>query len=410
MRKSGVWIFVAVCSGVLGFFLGQETRNPGVDRARAPSAERESAPDRSSESSRLDVDRAHAATHANPVPSQTLRGGGAFEVLVGRPPTDEEQRRIRESAEADRTRLRQALSVAESSAAHRIAVETKQEMDRIEDLQRGGTMAMLRALRGKPTRLHGLVSDPKTFCAHFERLLDGPRLDGTKLAGDQEVPDGAVIEFGPGVHTLDTRQLFSRRRAPRDLLIVGAGMDRTLVRIQEISTSDVLASLHIRDLTLDCNNDYMTDLRSQNPATIRLERCRVVGFDMAAGGSVMFAARSGALFASDCRFEAGYGRAKAGSGNLFRVRSGCLVRLERCTILGPFRSLYDADEGATYRFVDCDIAGTSRQLARYRSDDKAGVVFENCRLEEIPADASRIHRSLSDLHPDWPPHPSRKNR
>ena len=46
----------------------------------------------------------------------------------------------------------------------------------------------------------------------------------------------------------------------------------------------------------------------------------------------------GALYATGCRFEAGYGRVP-GSGTLFRVNQALLVRLEDCTSRGPFASL-----------------------------------------------------------------------
>jgi len=121
--------------------------------------------------------------------------------------------------------------------------------------------------------------------------------------------------------------------------------------LDELSTNSEVRSLTFRDLTVDCSDNYLTDLRSGNPATIRFENVRVVGFDMGAGGSVMLAARRAAFFASGCRFEAGYGRSP-GSGNLFRVRSGLLARIEDSVFVGPFRSVFDTHDNELERPED----------------------------------------------------------
>ena len=90
----------------------------------------------------------------------------------------------------------------------------------------------------------------------------------------------------------------------------------------------------------------------------------------------MFKVRHGALFATDCRFEAGYGRTP-GSGTLFRVNQALLVRLEHCVIRGPFARLFDVDSGATYHMLRCGFEEVET------GSDRAppGVTFEDCRFD-----------------------------
>jgi hypothetical protein len=182
---------------------------------------------------------------------------------------------------------------------------------------------------------------------------------------------------------------------PKDLVIEGRGMDVTLVTIDEISTRDEIHSLTFRDCTVDCGNDYLTDLRRDSPATIRMIRCRVVRFDMGAGGSVMLAARSAAFYASNCRFEAGFGRSP-GSGNLFRVRSGLLVRIEDSTFVGPFRSVYDINRSATYVFERCRFEQQRVPLDK----PPAGVRFIDCTSTPPPTMRSKP-KPLTEINPDW---------
>ena len=173
-------------------------------------------------------------------------------------------------------------------------------------------------------------------------------------------------------------------------------MDDTLVKIDEISTRDEIHSLTFRDCTVDCGDDYLTDLRSKNPVTIRMIRCRVIRFDMGAGGSVMLAARSAAFYASDCRFEAGFGRSP-GSGNLFRVRSGLLVRIEDSVFVGPFSSVYDTNRAATYVFERCRFEQQKIPL----ENPPTGVRFLDCTATPPPAKRTRKKKPLSDLNPRW---------
>ena len=360
MRRDGVWTIAVLVAACCGYLLGSAGTNDAPARrqrdARVPEVEPEREPSAGS--------RTEVGPPAFPVTPERIAEVVAlyWAKETGRDPTDEERLRIRQAAAEAREELRVQFERAELKQAMLLGKQFKAEQALIADAQRGGTMKMLRGIGASSARMPRLVADRDAFAAHFERKIPGPRLDGTSRRTSREaVPDGATLEYPAGVHTLNIDNLFPRgKTAPKDLLIIGVGMNETLLRIEEISTDDEIVSLTFRNLTLDCNGDYMTDLRHENPATIRIESCRVIGFDMGAGGSVMFAARTGAFYASECRFEAGYGRTRAGYGNLFRVSRGLLVRMENCVFNGPFSSIYRSNAAATYHFEGCEIRDTAR--------------------------------------------------
>jgi hypothetical protein len=336
-----------------------------------------------------------------PAPADTASSGGAA------PSGDavaERAKRIREAAEARAAR-------AEEIARAELEVEARRERERqererqfLEDAARGGTMALLRGLKKDGVRPLDLVASRDRFAALFER--QGPGLTSKGFPADLNRPleDGLTITLPSGVHPFP-RRLASPSAFPKDLLVDGAGMDLTLLVLSgDISTNAEVRSLTFRDLTVDCHDNYFFDLRSEAPATIRLERCRVVGFDMGAGGSVMLAATTAAFSAVDCRIEAGYSRATAGFGNLFRVRSGLLARLEGCTLLGPFSSVFDANPHATYVFSRCRFEDLGPRRAIDLDRPPEGVRFEDCVVvpspEGVPPHSQR--RSLTAINPAWP--------
>jgi len=400
VNRNIVWSGITLAALACGFLLGRSGSSDGSP-ARGELATGRTTP---AESPIVKSDQRQQPS--DPVGNAAALADGAGRVwarVVGREPTEAERARIGQAADGLRARLRAQAERAEIGQAQRLADEYVEEQRRLEDAARGGTMQLLRSLAKAPVRLPRLVSDPKAFAVHFERKTTGPRLNGMSLPPNEPIADGATLEFPAGVHVLDTRRIFRRgRKFPKDLLIVGVGMDDTLLRIEEISTDDEVASLTFRNLTLDCNNDYMTDLRHDSPATIRLESCRVIGFDMGAGGSVMFAARTGAFYASDCRFEAGYSRTRAGFGNLFRVSRGLLVRMENCVFNGPFSSIFDGGSSATFHFEGCEIRDTKRLLGRCKTSSSNGVTFQDCSLIDLTGDTRSIRRSLADINPAWP--------
>ncbi len=282
---------------------------------------------------------------------------------------------------------------------HRYLKWEAEEAAAREDAARGGIMGLLDSLEENPVHRHDLLDDIETFASYFERKSAGPGIDGATWTSKQGLPDGSALMYPPGVHEWRSQSL-DREKFPRDLLIRGAGMDVTLVRLDEVHTRDTVHSLTFRDLTLDCGNKYLTDLR-RSSITLRLERCRVIRFDMGAGASVMLSAPSAAFYATDCIFEAGFGRSPD-SGSLFRVRNSLLARLDHCRIVGPFDSVYDADDSATYLFQNCSFENQAPRQRRDLESPPYGVRFVNCSFSFSQDDAwDEKPKLLSELNEDW---------
>jgi hypothetical protein len=189
--------------------------------------------------------------------------------------------------------------------------------------------------------------------------LTGENFAQSGSAGD--LAPGVEILFGPGLHVLDPRRLRPTQEHgfPSDVTIRGLGMDRTLLRLSgELDLYGRIHRLAFRDLTIDTGDNYLFDHR-RGAATLRLERVRIVGFDMGAGGSLAFGIQNGALlFATQCEFLGGYGRYPG---------SGCLWR------------------GSDFiaRFEGCRFALVSLELAHLRN---GRVLFRSCTFDEMRSD------------------------
>ncbi|MFG0316727.1 MAG: hypothetical protein ACF8XB_05600 [Planctomycetota bacterium JB042] len=215
-----------------------------------------------------------------------------------------------------------------------------------------------------------------------DRCLDR-RFESGAVSGEawdaSTLRDGLTIVFGPGRHTLSTRDL--RRKAPTpfpaDVTIQGAGMDATLVAIdEEISVRSDVERLRFRDLTVDTANDYAFHLR-RDGALLDFERVRVVRFDMGAGGSLAFSVHSGMMLrARDCQILGGYGRSP-GSGSLFRG-AALLARFERCRF-----DLIDLEldqvKGGEVLFLHCTFDRLRVDPTRWASPR---IRFVGCRVGE----------------------------
>ncbi len=388
-----VAVLVAGAAGV-GFVVGRETR-PADDGAGSPrSAQRESIAAAKPVDPTPPVDgapvaapqRAPQAAQQNepPIGPAPKASWTAREILLRAIPDAPAGRLADADARAARIRAEAqgAAEQADVTAAYAIAEEIRKERAFLADEARGGTMNLLRALKRSKTHPFDLVGAPERFAALFERTANGPALQGTDRKLDASLADGATIAFPAGVHEWRVNQLGRGSHVfPRDLLVVGVGMDATILKLDEFNAQSEVASLTFRDLTIDCSDNYLTDLRSENPITLRLERCRVVGFDMGAGGSVMFSANTAAFFATDSRFEAGFGRAP-GFGNLFRC-GALLARLDRCAIVGPFRSVYDAQATSTDVFADCVFTNCDKDFATRYAAPPDGVRFERCTADDV---------------------------
>jgi hypothetical protein len=386
--RTALWLLLVIAAAVAGYLAGARGgEGPGT---RATPREPERTPPGPDLPEPPEPDE--AAAHEGPANPSGMR-----ERLVRAVGGGVEEARVQEAA-ARAVRIRRdhlaAADAAEAMAAMQVAEEIRRERAFLEDKARGGTMELLKNL---DTRLTDLVDDEKRFAALFERRTAGPVVNAPTGPRDT-LADGATISLPPGVHQL---RLPETNRFPRDLLVQGSGMDSTLVRFAELGARDEVHSLTFRDVTIDCQDDYFTDLRSA-PAAIRLDRCRVVRFDMGAGGSVMVQADQVAFYATDCRFEAGFGRSP-GSGNLFRFQAG-LVRLDRCFIQGPFRSIFDTGGAATYLFRRCDIRDAPAREEPLFTAPPDGVRFVDCTFTYLPEGTTTRSkpRPLSDLNPDWP--------
>jgi hypothetical protein len=425
MRASTAVAVVALClvSGLVGWVAGRMTAgapSPTDESPRTTTGDPSSPIDEPAERPRERRVRAAPAAqpeagseppaaagatvaHALPAPADAAVLEARLKELAG---GVIDPRRVADAAAISRKLRAGSLAAADSSdqsALRQVADEIAKERAFLADQSRGGTMEMLRGLEKQRVRMFGLVGDQTAFAAHFVRKETGPAVDGPSWKPADGLAHGATLRFPAGLHSWSTRSFRNVKTFPRDLTIEGAGMNATLVRLDELSTDGDITNLTFRDCTIDCGDNYFTDLRTDAPITLRLERCRVIGFDMGAGGSVMLSADTAAFFATDCRFEAGYGRTQPGFGNLFRVREGLLVRCERSVFRGPFRSVYDEDDAATYVFADCRFERMERGFAKKLESPPAGVRFEGCTsTDEAESSSGLEKRPLSDFNAAWP--------
>jgi hypothetical protein len=314
--------------------------------------------------------------------------------------------RIRQQAQAAIERERRRGEEAERLARQQVDAELAAERARLADQEHGGLLDLIRGLRRTRTPPVGLLSSPEALGRHFEPTSSGGRMDlGRASAAPAEIGDGDVIEVPPGVSVLDVGKLDRATRQgglPHDLVFDGAGMDRSLLVLDdEFQASGDVVNLCFRDLTVHCNDNYFVDFRKG--FTLRLERCRVIGFDMGAGGSTAFRGGAGVLYATDSRIEAGFGRAPY-AGNLWRVGT-LLARLERCTIVGPVGDVTPRSPSLVVydgvRFVDLEPR-EEKQLRAPRTD---GVRLLDCRFEQsgqgVDRRRKRQRRNVSEINPAW---------
>lgn len=221
-------------------------------------------------------------------------------------------------------------------------------------------------------------------------------IDGTNFANDDSMAllAGTEIVFGPGVHSLNERRLRGPDGStlPADITVSGAGMDVTLLRINDISVRGVVERLAFRDLTIDAEGDGLFDLRYAQ-ALLALERVRIVNFDAGHGGCYLFDVREGTmLLASQCEFVGGYGKSP-GRGHLFRS-DPVVARFEDCSF-----SYFDVNppSGERISFSNCRFELLNRNPI---PNAPAGVVYKNCTftrpLGEVE-DRSTLKKKLSDL-------------
>jgi hypothetical protein len=380
-----------LAAGILGFVLG------GHFRSRPPIP-LESSPDSGQvERLRAEVARLERALEEarriDPAPAQPPAPSS-------RPGLEERAERIRKAAlerAENAEQIASAQLAAEEAAEKRRAEE---ERRRLEDAARGGTMALLRSLEKDWVAPWTLLGSREELGKRFVRRAKGPDLvDPSLLAG---APDGSTLYFPAGRHSFPARAL-RHKSLSRDLRIVGQGMDATLLVLDaELDIRGEVDNLGFQDLTIHTNNNYLECFRSA-PYTLRLVRCRVIGFDTGAAGGDMLSGSTGAFYATDCRFESGYGRSP-GHGMLFDVRGALLARLEGCTIRGPLYTVFNSSSRSAVVFSSCRFLD---MVARTRSqfENPRRVRLEDCTVSYAEPDAKAPRRSLEEINRGWKKRP-----
>jgi hypothetical protein len=345
------------------------------------------------------------AVRPAPVPPDPAQHPDAADLLaqsLGEKIDPATQAAVRQRAADLRKYALRLADTADKLAADEWAASIRKERAERDDRMRGGTMAFLQGLAGNWTPQSELVRSPEKFGALFLPQVFGGVVDGASILYGQATPSGTTIRFPAGQFALDVRAMNCWWPFPKDLVLQGAGMDATLlVANSDLDVRESVTSLTLRDLTIHTNDEYLDRLRDA-PYTIRMERCRVVGFDMGAGQSSMLGGSVGAFYARGCRFEAGFGRSP-GSGVLFDVRGMLLARLENCDVVGPFRSVFAAGR-ATQVFANCRFTKMSPRTKTDVEGTAGAAEFSGCTFQYLANDwdsTARAKRSVSEFNPAW---------
>ncbi|MEM7204736.1 MAG: hypothetical protein AAF628_31050 [Planctomycetota bacterium] len=322
--------------------------------------------------------------------------GASFEKAAGRAPPEH-------VVDREWIRLRDVLAQMPAGLGGREGLADAERRRTIEIDGRDDMLALLADPERQRDRA-ALQSDPEALARLFAHRTEGPVVDGPHRLSDSEpVPDGTTLQFGPGVHRVSWAAIGNGgTHAPRDLTIRGAGMNATLLELSDFSTRDVLVNLHLRDCTIDGNNDGAFDLRRE-AASVQADRVRFVRFDAGHGGCYILSAAGGAFYARDCIFAGGYGRSP-GLGHL--LRNIDLARYERCTFE---RLRYLILDQAPATFSQCLFRDCPRDQALLESEGQSRVprtaVVEGCTVEVTLPEMStgnetNFRRSLTELFPD----------
>ncbi|MBK7643667.1 MAG: hypothetical protein IPJ19_11585 [Planctomycetes bacterium] len=310
-----------------------------------------------------------------------------------------------------------------AAIGRRLAAERSREELLARDARTGGAFALLDKLSKTPTPMLELATDPAAMQALLARASPETtvRAEGLGKSLAKQLESGKTYSYPAGVFPIELN-FNGLQQVPQEVTIAGAGMDATLLVLSgDIFADKPLQRFSIRDCTVFTNNNYLFDQRGA-PATVLLERMRVVGFDMGAGSSCALGFSSGGLvlLARDCRFEGGYGRNPA-YGQLMDIRSPALVaRMERCRVervtLGADRLSADS----TLLFSQCTLSDLLDPQMRFAAAEqrlayeqalhaKPGLVFQGTTISffdnaawnlpltswDVPA------RDLNELFPGW---------
>jgi hypothetical protein len=278
------------------------------------------------------------------------------------------------------------------------------ELDEIRRLTRSDSSddvlrAMQRLASNGGRQEPSILRDVERLTKILAPQASGPALEGASLGPrpDDAVVDGATLHFSAGIHRLGAL-MRSKSPYPRDVTIQGAGMNSTLLILSStLSPRSSLRNFTVRDCTVHTGRNYLFDLRGSNGCAVSLDRVRIIGFDMGAGGSCAFGTAATLLYARDSRFEGGFGHSP-GSGNVFRVRSSAIAaRFDRCHFS---RVRLNAVALGAVLLQSCEL---SEMLS---DPHKEPVELAGCQVSLWVAASDGnlredLRRSLDELVPGW---------
>jgi|GEM_PF-2825687 len=291
--------------------------------------------------------------------------------------------------------------VEEAPAAMGFQLARKEdELDEAREV--GEAFELLEKLEQGQGPLPEVAADAKAFEQLFRPstpavVRDGP---GFSRDGAPLTEDGATLRFPAGVFRV--RDLVhSSQPMPRDVTLVGAGKDATLLLFDDLSCRGRLANFGIENCTV-LVQDALFDLRGE-AGVIRLEHVRILGHDRSAGGTHLMSAPSAAFLAKDCEFLGGYG-GRPGSSSIFDVRRGLVARFDRCRFVELELGLGSLDGKATVVFSRCDFVDSLEDV-RAQAAKKPGVQLEGCSIRLYDKGAPDAwpppRRDLNELFPGW---------
>jgi len=310
-----------------------------------------------------------------------------------------------------------------TTIGNRMAEERTREDLLARDAATGGALALLEKLSKTPTPMIELATDPTAMQALLARGSPETtvRADGLGKLLAKHVEAGKTYSYPAGVFAVEIN-FHDMEQVPADVTIAGAGMDATLLVLTgDIFASKPLQRFSIRDCTVFTSGNYLFDQR-EAPATVLLERVRVVGFDSGAGGSCALGFPSGGLvlLARDCRFEGGYGNSPQ-HGHLMDVRSPALImRMERCRIDRVTLGADRLASGSTFALWQCTLGdlldpqvrfATQLERREFEQDLRAKpglqfqattiAFFDNAAWNLAPTAWEVPARDLNELFPGW---------
>lgn len=298
------------------------------------------------------------------------------------------------------------------SAPYTIGAQLAEQRTRSEllaaDARRGGAFALLEKLdSGEGAPVLSLVHDTAAFDALFVREAPehGVDLALAKKSSREELTDGSTFAFPAGCFLIDNLlERGSRSTAPKDFTIAGAGMDATLLVLdQDLGSRGPIRNFTLRDCTVHTDGNYLFDHR-QGAATVTLERVRVVGFDSGAGGSCAISMREGVvLSARSCRFEGGFGRSPVHGHLLSHGNGAVIARFDDCTVERSALGLDSQSAKSTVLFAHCaliDVLDHTDPI--HVVDQHPGIELVGTTLTRYePVEGESLKRDLDELFPGW---------